>query len=299
MTRDPSPERLTLPGAEGLELAAERLGVGDPVLLLHGGGQTRHAWGPTSALLAAAGWQAIAIDQRGHGDSQWAPPDQDYRLEWYGEDLAEVVRALDSPPVLVGASLGGLAALMVAGELAADQVRALVLVDIAVRPEPHGVDRVLAFMEAHDEGFASLEEAAAAVAAYLPHRPRPTVSAGLARNLRQRDDGRWYWHWDPRFLQAARAQPPEAWEPRLRAAAARLRQPTLLVRGGLSDVISEEGVRDFLELVPHARYASVSEAAHMVAGDRNDLFAAAVLDFLASLTTSASPKPPSPGSRPS
>ncbi|MCC5862310.1 MAG: alpha/beta hydrolase [Gammaproteobacteria bacterium] len=282
---------LSLPGADGLRLAGECVGDGLPVLLLHGGGQTRHAWGPTAARLATAGWQAIAIDQRGHGDSDWAPPEQDYRLECYGEDLAAAVRSLAQPVVLVGASLGGLAALMVAGELAPECVEALVLVDIAVRPEPHGVDRVLAFMEAHDDGFSSLDEAAAAVAAYLPHRPRPARSAGLARNLRRREDGRWYWHWDPRFLHAARAEPPEAWEPRLRAAAARLHQPTLLVRGGLSDVLSEAGARDFLALVPHARYASVSDAAHMVAGDRNDRFTAAVLEFLASSAppTRASP----------
>ncbi len=283
--------KLTLPGAEGLRLAAERTGEGPPVLLLHGGGQTRHAWGDTAVRLAAAGWQAIAIDQRGHGDSDWAPPEQDYRLEWYGEDLAEAVRSLGEPAVLVGASLGGLAALMVAGELAPEHVRALVLVDIAVRPEPHGVDRVLAFMEAHDQGFASLDDAAVAVAAYLPHRPRPARSEGLARNLRRRDDGRWYWHWDPRFLHAARAQPPEAWEARMRAAATRLRQPTLLVRGGLSDVLSEAGARDFLDLVPHARYASVSDAAHMVAGERNDRFTTAVLDFLAVLAAPAQPSP--------
>ncbi len=281
----------SLPGADGLRLAAERDGDGTPVLLLHGGGQTRHAWGQTATRLAAAGWQAIAIDQRGHGDSDWAPPDQDYRLEWYGEDLAAAVRSLNEPVVLVGASLGGLAALMVAGELAPECVEALVLVDIAVRPEPHGVDRVLAFMEAHGQGFTSLEEAAAAVAAYLPHRPRPARSEGLARNLRRRADGRWYWHWDPRFLHAARTQPPEAWEPRMRAAARRLCQPTLLVRGGLSDVLSEAGARDFLTLVPHARYASVSDAAHMVVGDRNDRFTAAVLEFLASSALPAQASP--------
>ncbi len=272
-----------LPGKEGLQLVAECTGTGSPVVLLHGGGQTRHAWGGTADRIAAAGWQALAIDQRGHGDSDWAPADQDYRLEWYGEDLAALLHSLEQPAVLVGASLGGLAALMVAGELAPQCCRALVMVDIAVRPEAPGVDRVLAFMAAHDHGFASIAEAAEAVAAYLPHRPGRSAGSGLARNLRLRQDGRYYWHWDPRFLDAARAHPPEMWEARLRRAAVQLEQPTLLVRGGMSDVLSDAGVEDFLQLVPHARYASVGDAAHMVAGDRNDAFTAEVLSFLDSL----------------
>lgn len=272
-----------LPGKNGVQLVAERSGKGAPVVLLHGGGQTRHAWGQTAARIAAAGWQALAVDQRGHGDSDWAPADQDYRLEWYGEDLAVLLDSLEEPAVIVGASLGGLAALMVAGELSPERCRALVMVDIAVRPEQHGVDRVLAFMAAHDEGFASIAEAAEVVAAYLPHRPGRGASSGLARNLRLREDGRYYWHWDPRFLDAARTQPPEMWEARMRKAAARLTQPTLLVRGGMSDVLSEAGVEDFLQLVPHARSASVGDAAHMVAGDRNDAFTTEVLSFLDSL----------------
>jgi len=73
---------------------------------------------------------------------------------------------------------------------------------------------------------------------------------------------------------------------RLRVAARRLRVPTLLVRGRLSDLLSEEGAQEFLALVPHARFADVSDAGHMVAGDRNDRFTTAVLDFLRDLRAS-------------
>jgi pimeloyl-ACP methyl ester carboxylesterase len=140
-------------------------------------------------------------------------------------------------------------------------------------------------MERMESGFASVEEAAAAVAAYNPHRPPPSDLSGLKRNLRQRPDGRWVWHWDPRFLSGQEGSvdetrvsllPPE----RLEAAARALRLPTLLVRGRMSDVLSEEGAREFLEFVPHAEYVDVAGAGHMVAGDRNDIFNDAILRFL-------------------
>jgi pimeloyl-ACP methyl ester carboxylesterase len=266
-----------------LYLTADIFGEGRPVVLLHGGGQTRHAWGGTAQRIAAAGWQAIAVDQRGHGTSDWAPDGQGYRLGCYAEDVAALLETLPEPAVLVGASMGGLAALMAASGLAPHRCRALVLVDVAVSHEPEGVDRILGFMSAHEKGFADLDEAAAAIARYLPHRRPVRRTDGLAKILRRRSDGRYYWHWDPQFLAASLEQSPEQWRLRLREAAKRLRQPTLLVRGGLSDVLSDAGVQEFLELVPHARYVSVRDAAHMVAGDDNDRFTAAVLDFLDSL----------------
>ncbi len=269
----------TFRGYTGLELHGDRHGDGAPVLLLHGGGQTRHAWLATAQRLAAQGWSAFSVDQRGHGDSGW-DPEGAYRVEDFGRDVVSLCAAVGEPPVLVGASLGGLAAMLAVGEFGAD-ARALVLVDIAVRPEPAGVDRILEFMGRHARGgFASLDEAADAVAAYLPHRRRPPAGGGLLRNLREGVDGRYYWHWDPAFLDAAHAQPPEHWEPLLRRAAGALSLPVLLVRGGSSDVLSAEGVEDFLTLVPHAEFAEVGDAAHMVVGDRNDAFATAVLDFL-------------------
>ena len=127
------------------------------------------------------------------------------------------------------------------------------------------------------EGFGSLEEVADAIAAYNPHRPRPTDLTGLRKNLRERD-GRYYWHWDPRFRSGhcdVRQR-----QARLESCARNLSLPTLLVRGGLSDILSEEGAQSFLALCPHSEYVNVSGAAHMVAGDRNDIFSGAVIEFL-------------------
>jgi pimeloyl-ACP methyl ester carboxylesterase len=273
--------RLELAGSGGLRCAADAYGEegAPPVLLLHGGGQTRHAWGGTARALARDGWRAIAVDLRGHGESEWAP-DGDYRFDAFSADVCALSRALASPPALVGASLGGIASLLAVSELGAP-ARGVVLVDVAPRIELGGAERIVSFMTARPDGFASLEEAADAVAAYLPHRERPRDLRGLAKNLRRCDDGRLRWHWDPRFMARERSGLASAEFPlRLDAAARALRVPTLLVRGRLSDLLSETGARHFLELVPHARYADVSGAGHMVAGDRNDRFTRVVRDFL-------------------
>lgn len=273
------PRRFTVEGS--LSLAAEAWGdpTRPPVVLLHGGGQTRHAWSGTAISLARAGWHAIAVDQRGHGESDWAP-DGNYDRLRYADDVIDLARALETPPVLVGASLGGISSLLAIHRANGPIARALVLVDIATRMEPKGLERIFEFMRARPDGFASLEEAADAVAAYNPHRPRPKDLSGLEKNLRRGDDGRWRWHWDPRFIESKQpAEPPQQWAA-LDEAAASLRIPTLLVRGRASDILSEEGARTFLEQVPHAKFADISNAGHMVAGDRNDLFTDAVLDFL-------------------
>jgi pimeloyl-ACP methyl ester carboxylesterase len=282
---------LRLDGA-GLGLAADAYGPpgGAPVLFFHGGGQTRHSWDGTARLLGDAGWRATTVDLRGHGDSDWSR-DGGYSLDVFAGDVRAAARGATAAgpcaPVLVGASLGGLASLVAIAEAPdPDAVaRALILVDVAPHLEPAGVARIGEFMLGHLDGFASLEEVADAVAAYNPHRPRPTDLSGLRKNVRQREDGRWYWHWDPAFLSGGSIDEPRSYmnEDRLDAAARSLRLPTLLVRGRQSDVLSEQGARDLLALVPHAGYVDVGGAGHMVAGDRNDAFNAAVTSFLDSL----------------
>ncbi len=255
---------------------------GDPrapaVLLLHGGGQTRHSWSGTALRLAEAGFRAIALDLRGHGDSSWAGP-RGYRIDDFAADLRAVVAEQGGAPALVGASLGGLTSLIAAGEPPRCACSALVLVDVAPHMDPDGRDRIGEFMRAKPEGFASLEEAADSVAAFLPHRKRPRSHQGLAKNLRRHPDGRWRWHWDPAFMGGGLEE--SADDPaRFEAAARALRVPTLLVRGGISDVVSKEGVRRFLEVLPSAETVDVADAGHMVAGDQNDPFSSAVVEFL-------------------
>jgi pimeloyl-ACP methyl ester carboxylesterase len=276
---------MRLPGAGGISLIADVHGDdgSPPVVLFHGGGQTRHAWGTTASVLADHGWRAFTVDLRGHGESDWAD-DGDYTLDAFAGDVRVIAEGLDPPPVLVGASLGGVSAMTAIADSPSPIASALVLVDVAPRMEPEGVTRITSFMTGRRDGFESLEEVADAIAAYNPHRPRPSDLSGIRKNVRQRPDGRWVWHWDPRFIEGRGGSGDETrsimQRDRLVAAARALTLPTLLVRGRASDLLSEEGARELLALVPHAHFIDVAGAGHMVAGDRNDVFNDAVVAFL-------------------
>ncbi|MCP3990417.1 MAG: alpha/beta hydrolase [Actinomycetia bacterium] len=269
----------TWPGANGIAIAGDVWGpVDGPVVILqHGGGQTRHAWKGAGERLGQAGYRAVAIDARGHGDSSWSP-NGSYEQTDMVDDLVAVVDALGGHrPVLVGASMGGGVSLHACGEDRVDAT-ALVLVDIAPRIEPDGAGRIMDFMLQAPDGFDSLEQVADAIANYQPHRTRPRQLDGLAKNVRLGDSGRYYWHWDPAFMSRKRELGKRT--AHLEACARRLTLPTLLVRGGLSDILSMEGAESFLELCAHAEFVNVTDAGHMVAGDRNDIFSDSVIDFL-------------------
>jgi pimeloyl-ACP methyl ester carboxylesterase len=247
------------------------------ILLLHGGGQNRFSWKNTAQILGDQGFHVVALDSRGHGDSDRAPG-ADYALETLCSDVLRVIAEINRPVVLIGASMGGLTGILAADAAGPATVTKLVLVDVVPRFEKSGSARIRDFMFSHVHGFDSLEEAADAVAAYLPHRTRPQNPEGLKKNLRHRN-GRWYWHWDPKLL----TKPED--DPHLRAdklenAAISLRIPILLIRGKLSDVVSADGVKDFLDKVPTAEFVELSDAGHTAAGDDNDAFTAAVVDFV-------------------
>ncbi|WP_197507058.1 alpha/beta fold hydrolase [Mycobacterium sp. 852002-50816_SCH5313054-b] len=282
-----APETFSTRGSGGVRIVADRLG--DPraraVVFLHGGGQTRRSWAKAAAAVAKRGWQAVTIDLRGHGESDWSS-DGDYRVVSFAADVQEVLRTLPPQPVLVGASLGGFTSMLLEGELSPGTASAVVLVDIVPNMEQSGATRIHDFMsDKVESGFGSLEEVADAIAEYNPHRPRPTDLDGLTTNLRRRGD-RWYWHWDPQFISGAAPYPPfEVTDPdRMHTAVeAILRNgvPMLLIRGQVSDLVSQERADEFLARFPQVEFTDVRGAGHMVAGDRNDIFAEAVLNFLA------------------
>lgn len=247
------------------------------VLMAHGFGQTQYAWEGTGRRLAATGWQAVSYDARGHGESDRAPSGE-YDFEQFIEDFRRVCASLPNRPAVIGASMGGLTALLAHSEKPKVDLASLVLVDIAPRWDDSGVEAMLAFMRQNPKGFETLDDAIEAVAGFLPHRRRNGSDRGLTRNLRQADDGRWYWHWDPAML--ALAEKSSNLQSRLKSASRRLKIPTLLVAGGQSELIGQEHIEEFLKLAPHAEQATVEDAAHMVAGDRNDHFMGAVTPFL-------------------
>ncbi|PND55233.1 alpha/beta hydrolase [Mycobacterium sp. ENV421] len=256
----------------GAESAAER----PTILMLHGGGQNRFSWKNTGQVLADHGFHVIALDARGHGDSDRAP-DADYSVDSLSADVLRVLEQIGRPVVLIGASMGGLTSILVAEEAGPAVVTKLVLVDVVPRFEKDGSARIRDFMFSNVDGFDNLEQAADAIAGYLPHRKRPKNLDGLKKNLRFRD-GRWFWHWDPAFLTAPKDDPFGRVE-RLEQAAIDLTIPILLIRGKLSDVVSAEGVQDFLAKVP-AEFVELSDAGHTAAGDDNDAFSEAVVSFV-------------------
>jgi pimeloyl-ACP methyl ester carboxylesterase len=206
------------------------------VLLLHGVGQTRHAWSCTGDILGEAGLRAIAFDARGHGDSDWAH-DGDYSRDAMIRDLVALVAGFGGRrPALAGASMGGGVCLLAAGENRVD-ANALVLVDVEPRTEPLGVGSIRTFMDHDARGFESLEELADVLNSYRPRHDRPRNLDSLASSVRLDAEGRYHFHWDPRLV----ARTPEPVQRRLDSAR-HLALPTLLVRGGHADVMSEEGV---------------------------------------------------------
>ncbi|MEE6167147.1 alpha/beta hydrolase [Mycolicibacterium sp. 120322] len=273
---------VTFRGVDDLSLVGDEWNADAPadrpaVLLLHGGGQNRHSWKNTGQILADQGFRVIAMDSRGHGDSDRSP-NANYSIEALCGDVVQILNQLARPVVLIGASMGGLTGILAAREAGPDLVTKLVLVDVVPRFEKSGSARIRDFMFNHVHGFDSLEQAADAVAEYLPHRTKPRSPEGLKKNLRLRD-GRWYWHWDPAFLTKPEDDPFMRVD-KLERAAVNLTIPILLIRGKLSDVVSTEGVRDFLEKVPAAEFAELSEAGHTAAGDDNDAFTEVVVEFV-------------------
>jgi pimeloyl-ACP methyl ester carboxylesterase len=257
----------------GLPRSADR----PTIVMLHGGGQNRFSWKNTCQILADEGFHVVALDTRGHGDSDRAG-DADYALETLTADTLAVLDQIARPVVLVGASMGGLTGILVAEQAGPQRVTKLVLVDVVPRFEKSGSARIREFMFNHVHGFSSLEEAADAVSAYLPHRSKPGSPEGLKKNLRQQN-GRWYWHWDPNLLTRPGDDPTTRVE-KIEQAAINLSIPILLIRGKLSDVVSVEGVQDFLHKVPIAEFVELSSAGHTAAGDDNDAFSDAVVAFV-------------------
>lgn len=283
VTEDYIQDSITRFPVADLSLAVQtRNPAGAPVLLFaHGFGQTRGAWNGAAVSLAVAGCRCVTFDSRGHGESDRVGSG-DYHLEQFADDLLRLARAQPQPPVLVGASMGGLLGLMIAGEVRPAPFSALVLVDITPRWETAGVERILAFMQAHPDGFADYAEAAERIAGYLPQRRERKSEQQLRPLLREGADGRLRWHWDPALLTGV-VRESERYQPQLQAAAAKVDVPVLLLSGARSDVVSRATVEEFLQLVPHAQHVELADATHMVAGDVNDAFTREVVRFVQSL----------------
>lgn len=272
---------------DGVNLTLEVCGDGHQpsMVFAHGFGQTRRIWRPAMATMAAAGWRCVSFDMRGHGDSDWSR-DGHYAIDDFLDDLAAVTAAQPRPPILVGASMGGLLSLGLSGERKPSVSSALVLVDATPRMQTPGIERILGFMRAAPEGFAHRDEALRAIAAFQPQRNNGgRRAADVDALLRTREDGRLVWHWDPGLLHALAVEGTRQ-VPRLLAAAAGVAVPTLLISGGRSDVVSAATIDEFLQLLPRARHVRLADATHSVVGDAGNAFVDVLRDFVASLSGS-------------
>jgi len=265
------------------------------VLCLHGGGQTAYMYEDLGATLAGMA-HVLAPDLPAHGDSDPAAGDLG-DLGELGDITMPALIASTMPPLLdtfgmdrvavVGASLGGMTAIVLADEHP-DLVSGIALIDVGHKLEPEGVRRIVDFMTAH-ESFATVDEAAAAISEYLPQR-KAVRPGSLTRNLRQRPDGRWEWkHGVGRRMREAEADGIELPHPAddldnvlagIEDAAARLRCPVLVLHGQQSDVLSDDGADELVQLIPDAELAVVEKASHLAAGDNPRSTSALVLGFL-------------------
>jgi pimeloyl-ACP methyl ester carboxylesterase len=270
-------ETLFFPG-EGVRLAADAFGdaAAPPVIFLHGGGQSRRSWASSAERVANAGYYALCVDLRGHGESGWAS-DGDYALDAYARDVERLLPALHRPAALVGASRGGQAAL-VGGARHPTRVRMIMLADVAPGIAEDGVEKIRVFFRASKDGFASVDEAAEILA---QHRglPRQADISGLAKAMRRGESGRLFWHWDPLTVSPAFLGGPLE-DAAMREAAAQVGSPVILVRGELSELVTPESVRLFRALTPHLQVVEAAGVGHMLTGDRNEVFAETLLAHL-------------------
>lgn len=270
---------------DGLTLAGEAYGdpAAPPVLFFHGGGQSRSAWRGSAKRVAQAGYYGVAFDLRGHGDSGWAA-DGDYLLDAYARDVEALLAQFDRPVTLVGASRGGQAAL-VGGSRHPDRVRLIMLADVAPLMRDDGVDGIRQFFAESANGFATLDHAADTLARNLG-QPRLGEPARLSRSMRQDEAGRWHWRWDPATGRAEFLHPPSEGKA-VRAAAARVTCPVVLVRAELSHLLTDAGVAEFRRLAPQLQVVTAMGVGHMFTADRNDAFAAELLGWLAQIPEGA------------
>ncbi|MCS7207822.1 MAG: alpha/beta hydrolase [Dehalococcoidia bacterium] len=253
-------------------------GEGLPVMLcLHGVAQNAHMWDFT-ALALCTRYRILALDQRGHGDTSWAP-DGDYSLDAFVADLDAFVNALDLRDItLVGLSMGGRNAFVYAARYP-QRVRTLVVADTGPEVNRAGTDRIGRFMASADvlDSFDAFVER---TKRYNPLRPEWLIRGSLRHNLKQLPDGRWTWKYDPALrdpTQRIRRMAPsdtlwEAWRA--------LRCPVLLVRGAESDVLAPHTAQEMAKALPHCQLVTIPQAGHLVPGDNPPAWEQALTAFL-------------------
>ena len=255
-------------GATGNRLVGEIFEADGPgsVVMLHGGGQTRHTWRRAAKRLQQQGIACLTFDQRGHGDSDWIDAG-DYLLDDF---LADVERVLDDwgrPCVLIGTSLGGLVSMMAAGTQR-PLIRGLAMIDTAPQLNPREIEWLVEFLGADAErGFESPTAAAAHLQRYFPDLD--IAADSIEKSLRQGPDGRWHRHWDVRVVLGQRNSIALPHEAALHERARRIRVPFALVRAGASDLVSDAAVERLRGCAPQLELIEMPGLHHLFSGDES------------------------------
>ena len=246
------------------------------LLLLHGYTGHARSWDAFAEAMTDR-YRVVALDQRGHGETEWAPPDQ-YLNEHMVSDIRAFVAALGLRDLaLLGLSMGGRVAIHYAGERPPELAR-LVIVDIGPETVAGGAARIQAGTQARDV-FDSPEEAFAQQRAANPRPPEEHQRYRVIHNLMQTADGTWTWRYDRALRDPSNPRPrptaEEGW-----AAVRNINVPTLILRGELSDILARDIAERMATEIPDARLIEVEGSGHSIPLDRPDEFAEAVRTFL-------------------
>ena len=250
-----------------------------PLLCLHGITQTAHSWDEVAAALSSD-YRVLCLDQRGHGDSDWAP-DADYTRTTQAADIDAITDAMGlSSFILAGMSMGGINSITFTARHP-EKVRALIIVDVSPEVQARGVQNIRSFIQAADE-LDSFEEFVARAHQFNPRRSLENIRSRLSHNLKQLSNGKWTWKYDKALRSRERGFEASAllnlWDD-VRA----IRCPTLIIKGGESDILSGESAQKLQAAIPHSRLVVVPGAGHSVMGDNPSAFVEAVRPFLRGL----------------
>lgn len=251
-----------------------------PIVLLHGGHQSAHSWDLVSLHLAQQ-YRVLALDQRGHGDSEW-PRDAAYSNHAMALDAAAFLDTLCLPrPVVVGHSMGGRNAMLLTRQ-DPSRLRALALVDVGPELSDRGRQLIAGFVQANQE-FDDLEQFVENVRRYDPYRSREHIERTVKYNMLQRADGKFVSKCDatPRRLGIVRASGPQ--ENITLEEAGRFDLPVLVVRGGNSTILAADAAERFRAALPRGQLVNVPDCGHNVHGQNTSGFLAALAGFLRSL----------------
>ena len=277
-------DQLTLPSEHDVSVGQLRFRYLDwgtkglrPILFLHGGALTGHTW-DLCCLALRGEFHCVALDQRGHGDSDWAP-DADYSIDAQREDIRGFADRLGLDRlVLVGQSMGAINGLAFA-VAHPERLSALVMIDAGPEVRRRGSSRIREFVNGGAKPE-TLEEIIERALAFNPRRDPQILRRSLMHNLRPQPDGSWSWKYDRSRFQRLDQDTHLAERRRLADNLANVTCPVLVVRGAESDVFHQDDAERLAQNFPNGRQITIAQAGHTVQGDNPKDLVAALRDFL-------------------